>query len=95
MGQTDARTDIYALGITLHQLLTGKDPRENGFTLQPLPPSKSKLPYGLNYIIACCTNPDANGRFQSVAEFLDALRDIKRISRREKRKSVLGESPHC
>ena len=94
MGQTDARTDIFALGMTMYQLLTGSDPRELNFAIRPLPPSKSNLSYGLYHIIKRCTEPDANRRFQSAAEFLDALNDIQRISRREKWRKLIWNITH-
>ena len=35
-GQTDARTDIYCLGVTLYHLITGKNPCEPPYELYPI-----------------------------------------------------------
>ena len=72
-GQSDARTDIYALGASLHRCLTGKSPDENMFSFEP--PSKfvPSLPKALDEVIlkCCCLKPDE--RWNSVKEFENAL----------------------
>lgn len=78
--QTDTRTDIYSLGVTLHQLLTGFDPVKEGFRV-PVP---STLAPGLNpwwdRIIMKATKIDPDERYSSVAE-MEA--DLERLHRGE------------
>lgn len=65
-GQTDARADIYALGVTAHRLLTGYDP-----TLTPfqLPPARTLNPHVspvISDLIAQCVQNDVHARPQRV-----------------------------
>ena len=71
-GQTDARTDIYGLGVTLFQLLTDINPA--GYK-EPLDIRKydSTLSTGLSKIILKCTEKDPDDRFQTANELKHAL----------------------
>jgi len=72
-GQTDARSDIYALGVTMHQLLTKYDPTTTPFNL-PSPRALNKsIPAPLEKVIVTATELDANKRYQSAAEMRNAL----------------------
>ena len=82
MGQTDPRTDIYALGVTLYNLVTGKNPAEPPYEILPIRQVNPELSFGLEYIIQKCTQKDPENRFQSAKEVLDALENIDKLKKR-------------
>ena len=63
-GQTDARSDIYALGMTMHHLLTGVDPR-SGEAYVPVRQWNPELSEGIEFIINKCVEPVAENRYQN------------------------------
>lgn len=73
-GQTDRRTDIYCLGVTLYHLLTGKNPCEPPYEIYPIRYWNPELSAGLENIILKCTQLNPNDRFDSCAELMYALR---------------------
>ncbi len=72
IGYSDARSDIYALGATLHQLLTRRDPRkETPFSFHEAPPPRSLNPAiseELAAVILKAVEYKAEDRYQSAAE---------------------------
>ncbi|MBQ7502957.1 serine/threonine protein kinase [bacterium] len=72
-GQSDARTDIYALGATLHTCLTGADPSITPFKFAKVSELKKGLPEGLDAVIAKALEIDPAKRWQNVREFGKAL----------------------
>ncbi len=73
-GQTDARTDIYALGVLLHQLLTGHDPTSTPFALPPPRTLNPAIPPQVADAITRATAADREARFADIAAFRAALR---------------------
>lgn len=78
MGQTDPRTDIYGLGITLHQMITGKDPTLPPYEILPIRQINPNLSREMEAIIEKCTQRSPEKRYQSAKEL---LRDIERASK--------------
>lgn len=76
MGQTDARTDVYGLGVTLYHLVTGKNPCEPPYEVLPIRNINPQLSSGLEAVIQKCTQNNPDDRFQSCAEVLYALEHL-------------------
>lgn len=68
-GQTDPRSDIFALGMTMHHLLTGVDPR-HGEGYVPVRQWNPELSEGIEAIIDKCVEPAPENRYQSCADLL-------------------------
>ncbi len=71
--QTDERSDIYTLGMTMHHLLTGVDPRPADYIYAPIRQWNPELSGGLERIIDKCVSPDPKDRYQNCNELLYAL----------------------
>ena len=90
-GQTDARSDIFALGMTMHHLLTGVDPRK-GEAYAPVRMWNPELSEGIELIIDKCVQPAAEKRYQSCEDLLYDLEHPQLITKdykkRQKRKAA-------
>ena len=86
----DARADLYSVGVTLYELVTGKRPfdGESQYSIMaahlekaPVPPIAldPRLPQALNDVILMAVAKDPNARFQSAAAFRNALMAVAGI----------------
>ncbi len=84
-GVAEPRGDLYALGATLHHLLTGRDPRlEPPFTFheRPLHPFNDKVSPALEQVIMKALSYDVQERFKSATEMAQALSQAMPKARR-------------
>ena len=90
-GQTDARTDVYCLGVTLYHLVTGHNPAEPPYEIYPIRHWDPQLSAGLEAIIQKCVQQNPDDRYQSCAELMYALQHYEEYGeeyRAEQRKKL-------
>lgn len=77
-GQSTARTDIFCLGATLYNMITGHSPCDRPQGILPLEkwnPALKDTP--LSYIITKCTRNDPNARYQTARELYEDLQKVR------------------
>jgi serine/threonine-protein kinase len=92
-GRVDSRTDVYALGVLLHQMLTGRYPfeaedpseleRQHLEATPPRPSALAPVPPALDAVVARCLEKSPDRRWPSAAALLEAAR------------AAVGESRHA
>lgn len=78
--QTDPRSDIYSLGVTMHHLVTGRHPSDDP-VIRPIRELNPKLSEGLEYILQKATQQDPSDRYQSCAEMRYDLENYEKLTR--------------
>lgn len=83
-GRVDARADLYAMAVVLHELCTGdrpacvpRSPDDAALPRKPYTPHPS-IPAALNALLTRALQPEAQQRFDSAAQFADALDAFER-----------------
>jgi WD40 repeat protein len=74
--QTTPRADIYALGVTMHELLTGINPADSPFNFAPIHLPQHPAHSELEQLIAQMVEVDANRRPMNVTLIRQALENI-------------------
>lgn len=86
---TDSRSDVFSLGVLLHEMLTGERPFQGensadliSSILRDIPRSPSgvcpRVPRGLDQIVQRCLKKDPDHRYRSARELYEQLEIVKR-----------------
>lgn len=72
--QSDRRSDIYSLGATMYQLLSGQDLIPFNFKMPPVSQFNRNVSGQLEHVICRCLEVDPDKRYQQINELRDALK---------------------
>jgi serine/threonine protein kinase/ABC-type branched-subunit amino acid transport system substrate-binding protein len=76
-GNADPRSDLYALGATMHHLLTNRDPRNNSpFSYPPIRTLTPQVSSETEHLITKAVNNDITQRYQSAMAMKSDVDDI-------------------
>jgi serine/threonine protein kinase len=75
-GETDPRTDIFAFGEVLYEMITGRPAFSRASGQVVPPPSLSPVSSALNSLVMRCLAPNPSERWQSASEVSSALKTI-------------------
>lgn len=79
--QSDARTDIYCMGVTIYHLVTGHDPCLPPYGISSICAIDRSLSPKLDDIIHKCTQLQPEQRYQSTMELKSALQQVQPVDR--------------
>lgn len=76
-GLADNRTDIYALGATIHHLLTGRDPQmETPFDYPVVRQLNNNVSQGMSDIVSWMLNMAIDSRPQNIEEVIESVKKV-------------------
>jgi eukaryotic-like serine/threonine-protein kinase len=88
--QTTPQSDIYSLGVTLYQMLTGIDPAQTPFQFAPLQLPGQAMPAGLDLLITQMLEIDETSRPAAVS---NVKRELQRIAAQQSDSLQSGTLP--
>ena len=91
--KADVRTDIYALGVTIHYLLTGKSPTKPPYEFLPVRKLSPEVSAATEEIVRRCLQPNPDERYETADALYQALKNIpvrNREIRKKKHRRIMG-----
>ena len=76
----DSRTDIYALGVTMHYLITGNNPNKPPYEFVPIRKLRPDASPALEAVIKKCIQPNPDHRYASASQLCYELEHIDELA---------------